>query len=390
MNASVLQNVNTLDDVADVWQQLAEATTDILYVISPQGDYRDVNPRLCKVLQQPREKLMGSRVTALLSHDEAALTERALQDIVAQRSALRFTRTYLLPGGETRVFEVCECPLMKDGQVAAVAGIGREITQEVTLEHKLWDAAESRRAGVDFALRTSLGLVKGYVCTLRQTTVMDETRRERYVRILEEEIDHLAKMIEDMLDVQRLENGEWEPQCEVMDLVECLRLAHAQCEDEAARRNIELRLETPAVLDPLYAPQEAVARILLNLLQNAVQYTMDGGRVVVAVQDHDAYVDVIFKDSGIGIPESELPYIFDKFYRGRSSAAAPGQGTGMGLAISRMLIEALGGRITVTSRVGKGSEFRAVFPRRPLDQTAVGRTNSWASFPVMGDVVTRP
>jgi PAS domain S-box-containing protein len=372
-----------------LWQQIAESSPDIFYVISPSGEFMEMNPRLSKLLRLPRERILGSCLSSYVDREQAGQTERAWREIAQRRCALRSTRTFRSAGGDPETYEVLETPLTRNGQVWGIAGIGREITQEVVLEHKLWDAMESRRAAVDFALRTSLGLVKGYVCTLSQNSVMDEQRRSRYVNILEEEIDHLAKIIEDILDVRRLENGEWEPEPEIIDLRECLKSAVEQCKDEAQRRDIDFSADLPEKMDPFYAPREAVVRILLNLVQNAVAYTLPSGRVAVFMHDHEAYVDVVVRDSGIGIPETEIPHLFDKYFRGKSSAAAPGQGTGMGLAISRMLIEAIGGRITVVSQVGKGSEFRAVFPRRPLDAQISNPTKSWTASSVTANELHR-
>jgi PAS domain S-box-containing protein len=362
---------------AQTWQQVLNATPDIAYIISAEGIYLDANPQLCRVLRQPREKVLGSRFTAYLERDYCAMAERVLKDIVTRNVPERSTRAYQIPGNDAHTFEVMECPLVRNGSVWAVAGVGREITQEIVLERKLWDTVESRHTAVDFALRTSLGLVKGYVYTLGQNHAMDDVRRARYVAVIEDEIDHLAKIIEDMLDVRRLESGDYEIANDIVDLGECAASVIRQCTEEAERREIRVALEVPAELNPLYSAREAITRILLNLVQNAIQHTLHSGTVRVEVQDHEAYVEVIVRDNGVGIPENEIPLIFDKYYRGKSSAASPVQGTGLGLAITRTLVEALGGRILVNSRIGSGTEFRVILPRRSVSSGDGSESEFW-------------
>ncbi|HEY3296261.1 MAG TPA: PAS domain-containing sensor histidine kinase [bacterium] len=363
----------------EVWQHLIETSPDIVYVLSPDGVFLDVNPQLCKILKLPRERVIGSKIGAQLDRDHVALAERVLKSIVERRTVERSTRTYHPSGGDAHTFEVVETPLVRDGRVWAVAGIGRDITEDLTLERKLWDTAESRHSAVDFALRTSLGLVKGYVYTLGQSHAMDDVRRARYVHIIEEEIDHLAKIIEDMLDVRRMEIGDHQYDEEIVDVADCVAYAVRQCEEESQRREIRVTVRISERMDPVYTSREGLIRVLLNLVQNAIHHTLHTGEVQVEAQDHEAYVEFIVKDNGTGIPENELPYVFDKYYRAKSSVASPVQGTGLGLTISRTLIEAMGGRVWATSRVGAGSEFRVVLPRRPVETGGAGEGE--AEFP---------
>jgi signal transduction histidine kinase len=219
---------------------------------------------------------------------------------------------------------------------------------------------------VDFAVRTSLGLVKGYVYALGQNQLMDDHHRARYVRIIEEEIDHLAKIIEDMLDVRRMESGRYELNWDAVDIRECVRVVECQCEEEALRRRIEVVVRMPETMEPLYLPREAISRVMLNLLLNGIHHTLHNGKVWLTVEDHDLYIEISVKDNGVGIPESEIPYIFDKFYRGRNSASSNLMGPGLGLTIVRTLVEAMGGKIHVGSAVGAGTDFRMVLPRQPV------------------------
>ncbi|RQV93945.1 ATP-binding protein [bacterium] len=117
-------------------------------------------------------------------------------------------------------------------------------------------------------------------------------------------------------------------------------------------------------------------------MQNAIHHTMHSGKIEVIVNDSDDYIDISVRDNGMGIPEKDLPYIFEKYYRGGGSTDAAAPGAGLGLAVTKILVSALGGKIWATSKPGEQTEFRFVLPRR------VGVDNSELSdTEVMQDIV---
>jgi two-component system sensor histidine kinase ResE len=360
-----------------LYRQIVETTPDIVYVLSPDGVIVEANPQLCHLLRQPREKLLGVKITTHLERDYEALAERVLAEIVERRLPQRSTRTYRVSGSEPQTYEVMESPLLRDGRVWAIVGIGREITQEVVLERKLWDNRESRQWSVDFALRTALGLVKGYIYTLCQGGVADEERRSRYERVIEDEIDHMSKIIEDMLDIRRLEGSDLSLSGEVVQVGECIAHVMLQFADEAQRRDIELAVDVSRTMNPICLPREALLRVLHNLVQNAIHYTLHHGRVLVEARDHESYVEIHVRDNGVGIPDDEIPFIFEKYYCGKNSSMSPAQGSGLGLAVCRTLVEAMGGKIWVSSRVGAGSDFGVVIPRQPFGVNEPGESELW-------------
>jgi PAS domain S-box-containing protein len=366
-------------------RQVIETTPDIVYMMNPEGVIVEANPSFCRLLRCPREKLLGVKISAHLDRDCLAMTERVLKEIVERRLSQRSTRTFQVQGSDAQTYEVMESPLVRDGKVWAIAGIGREITQEVVLERKLWDTREGRQWTVDFALRTALGLVRGYIYTLCQGGLADEERRTRYVKVIEEEIDHISKIIEDMLDIRRLEGGDLSLSGDVVGVNDCIAHVMLQFGDEAQRREIELEADVSRDLNPLCVPREALLRVLHNLVQNAVHYTQQRGRVVVEARDHESYVEIHVRDNGVGIPEDEIPYIFEKYYRGKSNSASPTQGTGLGLAVTRTLVEAMGGKVWVNSLVGGGSDFGVVIPRQPFGFRDSGEPELWKLSSVASD-----
>ncbi|MBU1637621.1 PAS domain-containing sensor histidine kinase [bacterium] len=364
------------------WEQLVQFSKDIMYLLSPEGRFIDCNQSFYASMKLDRKDVVGRHMTELVSAEDEKLCGRVLRSIVEQRRTERTTRSFKSRKGSAQVFEVIETPIMRNGEVIVISGVGRDITQEVILEQKLWDTEEDRHSTLEFALRTSLGLVKGYVYTLEAGESLGMDQRKRYMHIVLDEIDNLSKIVDDLLDYRRLEENSLTMEDELTDLNECVAMAIGQFAEETERREIEMKVTIPEEIAPIHLPPDALMRILMNLIQNAIHHTMHSGKIEVIVNDSDDYIDISVRDNGMGIPEKDLPYIFEKYYRGGGSTDAAAPGAGLGLAVTKILVSALGGKIWATSKPGEQTEFRFVLPRR------VGVDNSELSdTEVMQDIV---
>ncbi len=184
--------------------------------------------------------------------------------------------------------------------------------------------------------------------------------RDRIGKI-EVETDHLVQMMEELLDLSRIEGG---GPLVMLDEVDLGRLAVASVERLrlfAERQGVELRTEVPEVVPPVRGAEDRLGQVLVNLLHNAVKFSPDGGEVVVRVAPTDGEVVVSVEDHGIGIPKADQARIFERFYKA-DKARRRGGGTGLGLAIARHVVEAHGGRIRVESEEGQGSTFSFALP----------------------------
>ncbi|MBU0691169.1 PAS domain-containing sensor histidine kinase [bacterium] len=364
------------------WEQLVQFSKDIMYLLSPEGRFIDCNQSFYASMKLDRKDVVGRHMTELVSAEDEKLCGRVLRSIVEQRRTERTTRSFKSRKGSAQVFEVIETPIMRNGEVIVISGVGRDITQEVILEQKLWDTEEDRHSTLEFALRTSLGLVKGYVYTLEAGESLGMDQRKRYMHIVLDEIDNLSKIVDDLLDYRRLEENSLTMEDELTDLNECVAMAIGQFAEETERREIEMKVTIPEEIAPIHLPPDALMRILMNLIQNAIHHTMHSGKIEVIVNDSDDYIDISVRDNGMGIPEKDLPYIFEKYYRGGGSTDAAAPGAGLGLAVTKILVSALGGKIWAASKPGEQTEFRFVLPRR------VGVDNSELSdTAVMQDIV---
>jgi two-component system OmpR family sensor kinase len=208
-------------------------------------------------------------------------------------------------------------------------------------------------ADASHELRTPLTTVLGYLDVLEESGDTDPVVRHRVFRVMREEGGRMARLVEDLLVLARLDEGREMP-AEFVDLVALAREVLGSYPD----RRIELL--APAADVPVLADPEALRRVVSNLISNAVKHTLPENETLVSVDREGREAALCVADEGAGIPEDALPHVFERFYRAESSRA--GEGTGLGLAIVRETLEALGGRIEVQSAPGEGSTFTVRLP----------------------------
>ena len=225
-------------------------------------------------------------------------------------------------------------------------------------------------ASMSHELRTPLHTVIGFSELLEEQTQgpLNE-KQKRFVEHIHRDSLHLLELINDILDLSKIESGRLELRPEVFDvaglLEECLRSIRPQ----AVTKGLDIGTGNVASL-ALDADQLRVKQVLMNLLSNAIKFTPVGGKIRVDVRLEGAAVAITVSDTGIGIPAAEHESVFDKFYQVSATTKGVREGTGLGLAITRHLVEEHGGSIWVTSEPGKGSSFTFTIPLRHREGAA--------------------
>jgi K+-sensing histidine kinase KdpD len=223
---------------------------------------------------------------------------------------------------------------------------------------------------ISHELRTPLGFIKGYVTTLlREDTTWDAERREEFLNIIDDEADRLRELIDNLLDSSRLESGTLSMTLEPTKIAPVVRASVHRI--KGAHPDIEIEMEVPEDLPILQFDSTRIAQVIDNFLNNASKYASGSPVKVIARPINDS-LRITVQDKGPGIPAEHTPHLFERFYRVPSSNTT--RGTGLGLYISRKIIEAHGGEIGVESKMGEGTSFYFDLPITTIsDQEAGGR-----------------
>jgi two-component system phosphate regulon sensor histidine kinase PhoR len=209
-----------------------------------------------------------------------------------------------------------------------------------------------------------LTTIKGYAETLLEGALKEEIAFQ-FVQVIKRHTDRLAKIVEDLLMLSKIESKEFHLKVEVIPVSELIHDVSDFVKEAAERKKISIsQTEIPPSL-VVEADRNDLEQVFINLLDNAIKYTQEGGRVTIsAIEKDQREIKFSIKDNGIGIPKEDIPRIFERFYRVDKGRSQELGGTGLGLSIVKHLVQAHGGRVWVESQPGKGSAFFFTVPKR--------------------------
>ncbi len=263
-----------------------------------------------------------------------------------------------------RHFDVQIAPILQDDRMAGSVTIFYDITELRRLERIRKDFV----ANVSHELRTPLTTIKGCAATLADGALDNREAAQRFVQMINTHADRLHNLIEDILDLSRIESGALPLKTGVYPVHEIVDSVVGQIRPQAKEKTLTIEINTKENAQ-VQCDRKLIEQALLNLLDNAVKYTPEGGKIWIQTRDFkqgentQTRIALEVKDTGIGIPLSDMDRIFERFYRvdkGRSRAMG---GTGLGLSIVRHIMDAHGERVYVESEQGKGSTFGLTLPR---------------------------
>jgi len=260
-------------------------------------------------------------------------------------------------------------PIIMDVTISAISRpTGAEektmiVFHDVTRLKKLEKIREDFVANVTHEIKTPLTAIVGFIETLQGGAINERENAEKFLQIISENAHRLNRLVDDLLTLSNIELGEMKLRLEAMSIGGVIENILPVFETKTAEKSLTIYKDIPEGLPLILADKDKVAQILLNILDNAVKFTLNGGRVSIRIS-HEGKGPVVVKviDTGIGIPKSEIPRLGERFYRVDKTRSREWGGTGLGLSIVKHLMKAHHGDIEIESQMGKGTTVSLYFP----------------------------
>jgi two-component system phosphate regulon sensor histidine kinase PhoR len=304
----------------------------------------------------------------ILELDVPPKSGSALVEVVRQTELIEAVRRVL--AGEPRVeAEIVTGTLRQHFFAATVAAVrAGDTLGAVVVLHDITELRKLERVRRDFVanvsheFKTPLTAIQGFSETLLAGAIDDPQNRERFLGIILEHSRRLARLTDDLLKLSSMDADRLELEIRRVSVSELIESCLETTQHRAAEKEVQVELDQTGELPDIAGDRRRLAEILQNLLDNATQYTLPGGRITLNAVTRDADVVFTVSDTGIGIPKSDQSRIFERFYRVDAARSREAGGTGLGLAIAKHLVEVHGGRIWVDSEIGQGSQFHFSVP----------------------------
>ena len=348
MVAQLGQTIRTLTDERNRSAAILSSMVEGVAVVASDERILYCNQAFEQILELPQGSSQGKKLVEALRQAELV-------------SAVR----QVLPGGEEitgevevgtvrrRSFSVTAAPVR-----AAEASSAVLVLHDITELRRLERVRRDFVANVSHEFKTPLTAIQGFAETLLGGALDDMANRTRFVEIIREQSQRLTRLTDDLLKLSRIEAGRLDLESHPVSVAAlvngCVESAHLKAES----KSIQITVGLPEDIPCIRGDAVQLGEVLQNLVDNALQYTPPGGQIDVTAYSNGHEVIFMVADTGIGIPESDLERIFERFYRVDAARSREAGGTGLGLSIARHIVDAHGGRIWVESAVGQGSRFR--------------------------------
>jgi PAS domain S-box-containing protein len=341
-------------------QTIVENTGEGVLLLNEDGLVEYANQAMADIVGLPRKRLVG-RVVPLLTYRRLLASPKPLRELVtvfkmnqSWTGRLRFRR----PDGSEYDGELKLSAVKNDtGEDTNFVVLLRDVTAQMEVERMRKRFVEN----VSHELRTPVANIKLYETLLRTGS---EAKRDQYLSTLQKQVGRLERLVEDLLDLSRIEQGRVTVQLDMLNLNTLVQETIAIHRLKAEERGLSLNLELAEGLPPLLGDRERLGQVITNLLANAINYTEPGDRIGVRTwldADTDQVMLALW-DTGFGIAPKHQPFIFNRFYRSQHAKDSGRPGTGLGLAIVKEIVTSHGGSITVESKLNVGTTFVVALP----------------------------
>ncbi|HIE65702.1 MAG: ATP-binding protein [Nitrospira sp.] len=352
MTANVQEKIETLSSDKAKSVAILSGMVEGVMVLDGRGEVVLTNASFEKMFGLSSTDLSGRHYYEHLRHH--TLNEMIKEVIHTGRS---LSRAIALEGPPPQYFQV-QASVADFAPHHFVALVFHDITENKRQEQIQKDFV----ANVSHELRTPISLIKGYVETLSDGTVVDPKQAKSFLDIIEKNSTRLENIILDLLQLSRIESGLDPVRLRKISLLDCIQKNITLLNPLVRKKNLRLTVSVPTNLQ-IWVDPEKLDQVLTNIIDNAIKYTPERGEIKIHAVEEQNNIRIRIEDSGIGIPKNEHARIFERFYRVDQTRSRELGGTGLGLAIVKQVVEAHGGKVVVQSERRKGSRFILAFPK---------------------------
>ena len=363
----VIKNRDELRELNYLMDAILNNIPVYLFVKDPEDDFRYLywNKAFASHSKIPASKALGhTDFEVFPEHENAEKFHRDDLELIRTRERMEMQETYVTATGETRIVQTLKTLVPLEGRAPLIIGISWDITNMQNIEQELVQARikaeQSDRlktaflANMSHEIRAPLNAIVGFS---RLMTIADNAEDEKlYSDIINQNSEILLQLINDILDLAKIEAGTLEYIRYPMDLGELCRNVYEMHKDRV-QTGVVLILDNKDTSLIINEDQNRIMQVVTNLITNAIKFTFKG-EIRFGFEVREEYIDFYVKDTGMGISEEKIKMIFERFVKLNTFV----QGTGLGLAICRVIVEKLGGEITAESKLNEGSTFRFTIP----------------------------
>ena len=355
MGETLKENVEQIVYEKNRLETVMSAMTSGVILCNENGKIDFINDAVKTIFGLDRDKVVGLPIHIAFRN---YLLYEQFQEALADGTLKSFDLNLFFP--ETRVLQVYMIPVKDSlGKTNGALAVLHDITGLRSLERMRSEFA----ANVSHELRTPLTTIKGYAETLMDESSWQERETAlRFLKIIDKESERLARILDDLLNLSQIESNKGVMKKQKVNVQQTVKDAISLLKKQADQKNIAVNLETVEKECSIQGDPDWLLQLFIDLLDNAIKYTPDQGKIAVSIEERTAQCIVAVSDTGIGISAEDLPYIFERFYRADKARSRRMGGTGLGLAVVKHIVEAHSARIAVKSSPGKGSTFILYFP----------------------------
>jgi len=346
------RRVQELESQRTQAQAILESMVEGVAALDRDGRILWLNGSAQRLFKVQPDHAAGKRLLELFRQPEL---DGLIQEALAERHpAVREVHTFS-PTEQVVQFQATPC---EDNEAGAALVL---VAQDVTEIRRLEGMRREFVANVSHELKTPLTSIKGLVETLLGGALDDSANNRRFVSLIDEDATRLTRLIDDLLELSQIESKALPLTREAVELTPLLEGIVAALEREIEQRRLTVAAQVPPGL-LVSADPHRLRQVFMNLVDNAIKYNKDAGRITISAARDRASLTVTVADTGVGIPPQDLPRIFERFYRVDKARSRALGGTGLGLSIVKHIVESHGGTVSVQSRLGEGSAFTITLP----------------------------